>query len=685
MTIHDHRLTYPIRNNTRKHARRLTYPGRYNIRASMIHDRRLTYPGCNNIRASMIDNANQYSTSGFQDNLSQRSIPHPAHYPTLRHQKHNINPMFNYDVLNKSFYIVDCIQCHLGFLLLTRRSKSEKDKCIIRARIFRNTFPIFPPSNPCTKSELDNELDHTAKHKLRISTISAQSKPPNPSISYPGKYRASTSICPAADAIIPGLRIPEFNIEELSPKLSKLDYLIINILISKYYHEISTRGRNATSRPYTARRYLKISPRNIACIDSLFFEFTPFFLRLSTSLYIEALPSTQTSWSSGSPESHPVSETVQRARHHVIETFWRPLDRMDYFDHLSLIFFLTPLLGGGLWMWALVEPSNIPKIHGRIGLGTSANVRRGVVVDVGDEEVKMRPLDMGPEKDEDKIQSLPFDYCVLATGAKYATPIRAAGPEEWTCEDREKVLRRNAKEIADADRISVVGSGIVGVELAADILDKYPDKKVKILSITGTLLTELPEKCHEYAYDWFSRRGVEFDLNTTLSLREIKEDPNSLVMLAIGNEFDNSAFASLLGLHPKSMVKTAYMADLDGDFVARKIKSLICEQPGAVLGYPSEMTGLPTAPPLVSCVSLGKSDGLIIFNDWVVPGFLASIVKWSIMESKIAQMKGNGLSDLGWRFIEWLSFALNKIDKTRKHVVSGQHGEEAAPAGAPRR
>ena len=70
-------------------------------------------------------------------------------------------------------------------------------------------------------------------------------------------------------------------------------------------------------------------------------------------------------------------------------------------------------------------------------------------------------------------------------------------------------LLLSKQELAKAKKVLIMGGGTVGVELAAEILDKYPQKAITIAQ-TGTLLGRCPQAAGEYAAKQLKKRGVTF-------------------------------------------------------------------------------------------------------------------------------------------------------------------------------
>ena len=77
----------------------------------------------------------------------------------------------------------------------------------------------------------------------------------------------------------------------------------------------------------------------------------------------------------------------------------------------------------------------------------------------------------------DTGQVVEFDYCVVAVGSSYAGFLKAA-PTTSTAAQRLSELHALSVKLKGASQVLVVGGGPSGVELAFEILDTYPSKKV---------------------------------------------------------------------------------------------------------------------------------------------------------------------------------------------------------------
>jgi len=124
---------------------------------------------------------------------------------------------------------------------------------------------------------------------------------------------------------------------------------------------------------------------------------------------------------------------------------------------------------------ALVDPTFLPKIF----LPYSALLAQGRVV-----------RDRAVEVDAHRVvlasgEAITADYVVLATGSTYPFPAKSNAHD---AEDAMDNYRAAYSELTHADRVLLVGAGPVGIELAGEILSKWPDKHVTLLDLADDVL-----------------------------------------------------------------------------------------------------------------------------------------------------------------------------------------------------
>jgi NADH dehydrogenase FAD-containing subunit len=65
------------------------------------------------------------------------------------------------------------------------------------------------------------------------------------------------------------------------------------------------------------------------------------------------------------------------------------------------------------------------------------------------------------------------------------------------------------QKLAAAEAVVVVGGGTVGVELAAEIVGRWPGKNVTLVASQERLLERMPSGVSQYCLKWLTARGVQ--------------------------------------------------------------------------------------------------------------------------------------------------------------------------------
>ncbi|MFI0454380.1 NAD(P)/FAD-dependent oxidoreductase [Actinomadura sp. 6N118] len=105
------------------------------------------------------------------------------------------------------------------------------------------------------------------------------------------------------------------------------------------------------------------------------------------------------------------------------------------------------------------------------------------------------------------------DYVVLATGSSYAYP---AKPTSDSIDEALDDLRQTHKELRQADKVLILGAGPVGLELAGEIKEVWPDKHVTIADPAEQLLPGFKPEVVEDLRGQLDAVGVEVRLGTGL-------------------------------------------------------------------------------------------------------------------------------------------------------------------------
>jgi thioredoxin reductase len=165
-------------------------------------------------------------------------------------------------------------------------------------------------------------------------------------------------------------------------------------------------------------------------------------------------------------------------------------------SHLNYLFaFPRFSVVKGYEQYAFIPYSSLAK---GVPRGISSLVQ-DTVVDVSEKHVMLK-----------SGEKLEYAYLVITTGTSSALPSKVASTESGSAQ---KELRGMQDRIAAAGRIAVVGGGAVGVELASDIKDFYPDKDVTLIHSRERLLPTFGEKLHTHVLKRLEEMGITVLLN----------------------------------------------------------------------------------------------------------------------------------------------------------------------------
>jgi NADH dehydrogenase FAD-containing subunit len=167
-------------------------------------------------------------------------------------------------------------------------------------------------------------------------------------------------------------------------------------------------------------------------------------------------------------------------------------------------------------------------------------------------------------------QRVDADYLILASGSSYAYP---AKPNADSTREALDDLGRTHKELADAERVLILGAGPVGLELAVEIKEVWgPNKHVTIVDPGEELLPAfLPEMRHDL-HRQLDELDIVLRLGTGLTAPPTTEPGRAQTFTVIttgGDEITADIWFRAYGVH----VNSDYLAD--GRLTTRTPQGLI--------------------------------------------------------------------------------------------------------------
>eukprot|EP01128_Nolandella_sp_AFSM9_P010302 TRINITY_DN7094_c0_g1_i1.p1 TRINITY_DN7094_c0_g1~~TRINITY_DN7094_c0_g1_i1.p1 ORF type:complete len:401 (+),score=55.79 TRINITY_DN7094_c0_g1_i1:27-1229(+) len=121
--------------------------------------------------------------------------------------------------------------------------------------------------------------------------------------------------------------------------------------------------------------------------------------------------------------------------------------------------------------------------------------------------------------EEEGGYTVDYDFLVLSTGSSYHVPKRL-GSSVFHCDSMDG-LQASPEALRASSRILIIGGGITGVELAAEIITRFPSKEVTLVHGGDRLLPAHSDnpRVQQYVQSFLEQRGVKLLLNNRVVSR----------------------------------------------------------------------------------------------------------------------------------------------------------------------
>jgi len=310
-------------------------------------------------------------------------------------------------------------------------------------------------------------------------------------------------------------------------------------------------------------------------------------------------------------------------------------------------------------------------------------------------------------KDTGEESKVPFDYAIVATGSANgiwkpadSCAMSLAAREEQLLAEQNKLRQTETAALnghvnKGFPRVAVSGAGIVGVELVAEIVERYPGLRshVVLLSRNDTILPTHPESVSDYCYDWLERNGVEIisgvDCRSYQDWLKAEGQDHAIQYLCAGQQprlprfeppvaldskghiFVNSEMRVLSSIDPDELLwasgrvfafgdcaevlglegafaKTIYPAEGIASTVACNVELLLQGRDDSC----EEVSAMWLSPVIIS---LGCKDAVMdVSNHKLLTGRAASAVKYLIERSKMVEAESAGCGPFqSWGSLLW--------------------------------
>ncbi|MBR7889536.1 FAD-dependent oxidoreductase [Marinomonas sp. A79] len=127
-----------------------------------------------------------------------------------------------------------------------------------------------------------------------------------------------------------------------------------------------------------------------------------------------------------------------------------------------------------------------------------------------------------------------FDLAVIASGSSYPSFPIAKSQQALSIAGREEEISEANQTLKVAKNVLIVGGGIVGVELAGEIADHFPEKTVSLAHNGNRLVPELKAKASQTAEKQLKKLGVTVHNNKRVTESDSLYQQADLVYQCVG-------------------------------------------------------------------------------------------------------------------------------------------------------
>ena len=120
--------------------------------------------------------------------------------------------------------------------------------------------------------------------------------------------------------------------------------------------------------------------------------------------------------------------------------------------------------------------------------------------------LSVQPQHIELDREWQGSRRIPFEYVVLATGTRLSKP---AAMEHDDKPSSVKYLQKHQADVESSRSILIVGGGAVGVQMATDLKEYYPDKEITVVQSRDRVMPNFHPRLHDLIKHRFDELGIK--------------------------------------------------------------------------------------------------------------------------------------------------------------------------------
>jgi apoptosis-inducing factor 2 len=121
--------------------------------------------------------------------------------------------------------------------------------------------------------------------------------------------------------------------------------------------------------------------------------------------------------------------------------------------------------------------------------------------------VSVQPEHVKLDREWQGSNQVPFSYLAVATGARLAEPGSMKHDDKLSSV---QYLRNHQEDVKKSNSVLIVGGGAVGIQLATDMKEYYPEKEVVVVHSREHLMPLFHPKMHDLVKKRFDELGIKY-------------------------------------------------------------------------------------------------------------------------------------------------------------------------------
>ena len=235
-----------------------------------------------------------------------------------------------------------------------------------------------------------------------------------------------------------------------------------------------------------------------------------------------------------------------------------------------------------------------------------------------------------------------YDQLIVALGCTdkfHGIP----GADVFTCTLQSFTAARRSYEqinnIKPYGQVSIVGGGLSGVELAAELRESRPDLNIRVIDRSATILSTFPQKLVRYVQHWFLEHEVE--MLSHISLTRIEPG----MLYDVNRTIATDVTVWTAGIQPNPLVEQLGAAQ---DGAGRIVLNELHQIPGMPNIYVAgDCASLPCAPSGQAAEAQGKQIAEVLRAGWHGKSVRLGPLKLKGMLGSLGKKSGFGVNVMG--------------------------------------